>query len=319
MTFTSQTLLVVAALAVAAPGIGQASCGANFCALNLTRGAHTDTAEPGTRFDLRFEYIDQAQPRVGRDKVSAGALSRHHDEIRTINRNVVAGFDFTLGPDWALSLQLPFVARDHGHIHNHHGARIPQSWDVDGLGDARLLTRRSLSRRDNTSWNMLAGVKLPTGDYDQANSAGEVAERTLQPGSGTTDAVVGLHYETTASWRGTAARRFVGVQTQMPLRERDHYRPGAQYSIDLGVDYALSQDWKGLLQLNAQIKGRDRGAEAEPTDSGGSFVWLSPGLSYSVSSGHQLYGFVQLPLYQRVNGIQLTADYALIVGLSASF
>ena len=33
----------------------------------------------------------------------------------------------------------------------------------------------------------------------------------------------------------------------------------------------------------------------------------------------QAYGFVQLPLYQYVNGVQLTADWALAAGLSVRF
>jgi len=33
----------------------------------------------------------------------------------------------------------------------------------------------------------------------------------------------------------------------------------------------------------------------------------------------QLYGFVQLPLYQYVNGVQLTADWAVAAGISARF
>jgi hypothetical protein len=31
------------------------------------------------------------------------------------------------------------------------------------------------------------------------------------------------------------------------------------------------------------------------------------------------YGFVQLPLYQYVNGVQLTADWAVAAGLSWRF
>lgn len=30
----------------------------------------------------------------------------------------------------------------------------------------------------------------------------------------------------------------------------------------------------------------------------------------------RLYGFVQLPIYQRVNGTQLTADWAAVAGIS---
>jgi hypothetical protein len=73
------------------------------------------------------------------------------------------------------------------------------------------------------------------------------------------------------------------------------------------------------VQLNAQIKERDRGGEAEAEDSGGSFLWLSPGLSYALGRAAKLYGFVQLPLYQRVNGIQLTAGWTAAAGASWRF
>lgn len=302
---------IVALLLFGAPA-AYASCAANFCAVNLT---HTTPDSAGTHLDLRFEYIDQDQPRAGRERVNVGAVPSHHDEVRTINRNLIATLDMNLNPDWALSLQAPLVARNHDHIHHHHGAQLADAWDIDALGDARLLVRRRLSQPPGTGLSAVAGMKLPTGDYDEANAEGQEAERTLQPGSGTTDAILGLHYETT----NARMRRFAAMQAQWPLREREHYRPGAQYNIDLGLDYALSPSWKGLLQLNTQIKDNDRGTEAEPADTGGSFVWLSPGLSYAVGHTRQIYGYVQLPLYQRVNGIQLTADYALIVGLNTRF
>jgi len=77
--------------------------------------------------------------------------------------------------------------------------------------------------------------------------------------------------------------------------------------------------WYGMLLLNGQIKDRDRGPEAEPEDSGGSFVWLSPGLSYAATRRARAYGFVQLPIYQRVNGVQLTASWAASFGITTSF
>src|SRR5690349_16132531 len=59
------------------PGYAQAGCGSTFCALNTqweTQGAWN---EPGTRLDLRLEYIDQDQPRHGSDKVSLGEIPGH--------------------------------------------------------------------------------------------------------------------------------------------------------------------------------------------------------------------------------------------------
>jgi hypothetical protein len=74
-----------------------------------------------------------------------------------------------------------------------------------------------------------------------------------------------------------------------------------------------------LLQLNALHKARDSGAEAEPDDSGSRTVAFSPGVTYALTPTVSLYAFVQIPVYQRVNGVQLTADRSYAVGVSAQF
>jgi hypothetical protein len=66
-------------------------------------------------------------------------------------------------------------------------------------------------------------------------------------------------------------------------------------------------------------KRRDEGAQAEPDDSGGRFVFLSPGASYKMGESFLLYAYYQVPLYQYVNGVQLTANKAVVVGVSARF
>ena len=74
-----------------------------------------------------------------------------------------------------------------------------------------------------------------------------------------------------------------------------------------------------MLQANLVVRGRDRGGEAETDDSGGTALWLSPGLGYSLGKQAQIYAFVQLPLYQYVNGVQLVADAAYVLGASLRF
>lgn len=46
---------------------------------------------------------------------------------------------------------------------------------------------------------------------------------------------------------------------------------------------------------------------------------ISPGITYSLTPAVQLYAFVQVPVYQRVNGVQLVADRSYAVGVSAQF
>lgn len=305
----------VMALALAQPSIGHASCGAAFCAVNSNWDIQGAWTEPGVRLDLRYEYVDQNQPRSGSDKVSVGQIPLHHDEIKTVNRNLVATLDYTLDRTWGLSVQLPVTDRTHAHVHNHHGAQIYDAWDLAGLGDMRLLGRyRSLL--DGGAWGLTAGFKLPTGDIDKTNSAGKLAERTLQLGSGTTDLLAGVYLNRQVLIGTRPAAWFVQTQAQLPLAERADFQPGNQLFVDAGVSYPVTDRLSGLLQLNAHIKGRDSGGEAEPEDSGGRFVSLSPGLGYALTRQLRIYGFVQVPVYQHVNGVQLTADRSLVVGIN---
>ena len=98
------------------------------------------------------------------------------------------------------------------------------------------------------------------------------------------------------------------------MNSHDDYRPGYQVRLNGGATYPVTPAVTGLLQLSALFKGRDRGAEAEPEDSGSAQLFLSPGVNLSLAYNVWLYAFVQVPLYQNVNGTQLTADVSEKVG-----
>jgi len=68
------------------------------------------------------------------------------------------------------------------------------------------------------------------------------------------------------------------------------------------------------------VDARDgAGANAEPEESGGSSLFFSPGLSYTIWPQLQLYAFAQLPLYRYVNGTQLAVNWAAVSGLTFRF
>lgn len=299
-----------------------ASCGAAFCLVNTewaSQGGFTDT---GVRLDLRYEAIDLDRLRNGTDRIGVGQVRRHHDEVETRNRNVVAALDWNFAPDWGVALSLPYVDRYHLHIHNHRGEQVPQTWDFRELGDARVQARyvNTMVSDDATrmrSWGFTFGGKLPTGKHDVKNGEGEEAERTLQPGTGTTDALLGVFLhgaapQTPWSW-------FTRASAVLPMNSRAGYRPGRQLLVDAGVRYAATTSLGAMLQVNASFKGRDGGANAEPDDSGQRQVFVSPGVSWNLARDAQLYAFVQLPVYQAVNGVQLIADWSALAGVSFRF
>jgi hypothetical protein len=316
--------IAVAAALIVAPACdnASASCGAAFCMVNTNWNIQGFAPEPGLRLDLRFEYIDQDQPRAGSGKVGVGQIPKHHDEVRTINRNYLATLDYTFNADWGVAVTVPYVNRTHDHIHNHRGAPLPEHWDFRELGDVSVLGRRQwMSENPNgptiSFYGVNFGVKAPTGDFDVRNGEGALAERTLQPGTGTTDLLLGGFFSQVLP--AHASSWFAQALLRTPLNSRDDYKPGRRISLDVGYRYEATDRLGLMLQLNALHRSRDKGAQAEPEDTGGKFVFVSPGVSYAFTKGLQGYAFFHKPVYQYVNGVQLTADWSAVAGVTLKF
>jgi len=58
---------------------------------------------------------------------------------------------------------------------------------------------------------------------------------------------------------------------------------------------------------------------ADVANSGATLVHLSPGLSVRLGRNLDLYGFFQVPVYQRVNGMQLEPRYIASMGMHCAF
>jgi hypothetical protein len=313
------------ALALSAEG-ALASCGSAFCVLNTSWATQGVGHEAGTsRFDLHFEFVDQKNLHSGTKKISAQDDTEEILEQRTINRNWIATYDYAFNNNWAISASLPVVSRSHSHVVDPNGldpvdtGPTPESWNFNKVGDAKLLGYYRFDNEKNplVGYGLTFGLKLPTGSYKVANADGAVAERMLQPGTGSTDAVVGGYYsapgfEPDASW-------FAQLLYQAPVSTKDEYKPGSQFQVNVGYRHPFAGDWQALLQLNGMIRGRDSGANAEPDVSGSRTLFVSPGLAYSITHDVQLYSFVQLPLYRFYNGVQLAVDWSVVAGVTMRF
>ena len=314
---TSLTLLA-AAVAVLVPPAALASCGASFCAVNSNWTAESALAESKNAFDVRYEYINQDQPMAGSRKIVAGQVPSHHDEVSTRNRNVLLNYSHNFGNRFGVTVSAAAGQREHFHIHNHDGAKINASWKFTDLNDVRVIGRYQALSMEHplkpSSAGVTFGVKLPTGKFDVANANGDKAERSLQPGTGTTDLIAGAYFHQKLTER--AVSWFAQAQYQHALNTRDNYKPGEQLGIDLGVRTTLAGALGVLVQLNYVYKGADSGSEGEPQSSGGRFLYASPGVSYALPGNKQLYAFYQVPLLRHVRGVQLTAERAMVIGLS---
>lgn len=306
----------LASIAALLPASSDASCGAESCPLDH---ASRWSEEPFT-FELSYQYLDQDQPRAGTEDTDVGTIPRHHDEVRTLNRITTARAAYRTGP-WSLGASLPFVDRYHAHIHHHGGEEILEEWNYSGLGDLEVVGFRSFegeSRRFFAS----AGLKMPTGDTSVPNEDGDQPEPAARPGTGSWDVMAGLGAEWLFPLASSTYERVVPLRLSVTGKWNGYgtedYRVGPEVQTHLASEYPLSGRISILGQANFRVKGKDDVAESgvEEEDTGGSVLYLSPGARFAIAPGTSIYGLVQLPAYQRVNGIQIVSEANLYVGVT---
>ena len=112
---------------------------------------------------------------------------------------------------------------------------------------------------------------------------------------------------------------FSQLVAQLPMASREGYIPGNSLTANLALRYQRFQRVIPQLQFNARFQAHDHGIYASPADSGGTMVYLSPGVTFNITKNVSSYVFFQLPIYQYLNGYQLAPFYTLSVGTRIMF
>ena len=288
-----------------------ASCG---CSLSTDWQGQGITSSQGLHLDLRYDLVNQNQMRSGTG--TAATSSATEQELYTRNHYTTVGIDYNWSETWGIQLQLPVIDREHA-TNGADGSTWSAS-HTQSLGDIKVVMR--YASLENDILGLQFGLKLPTGSFTQTFSEGDAAgtqlDRGLQPGSGSTDAILGVYKSGSLSQNWDY---FSQAMVQLPLNSRDDYKPGNALNLNLGFRYMGLESVMPQVQLNARVSAKDTGSQATPDDSGGQTLYLSPGLSVPVSNKLKLYGFVQLPVYQNLNGYQLAPKYTASVGMQLAF
>lgn len=271
--------------------------------------------------DLRYDHINQNQLRHGSGTASnadiATALANGsvaETEQATANRYYTLGVDYSPNRIWGFNLQVPYIDRNHSTL----GAGDSENTysHTQSMGDIKFIARYQGFSQDGDIGIQL-GLKLPTGKHDYNFSSGPQAgtslDRSLQPGSGSTDLILGVyHYGTlNRNWDWFAQGIF-----QTAIKTLNGYRSGNALNLNTGVRYMAFDNIVPQLQINAQTRQRDTGASADPANTGGKLVYLSPGITVTLNKSTKIYSFIQVPVYQYVEGLQLAPRWNASVGLN---
>jgi hypothetical protein len=306
-------------LAAIVPDIAQAcsSCG---CTLNADWATQGLAAGKGWRFDFRYDYFNQTELRSGTDSVDRSTIELPNErEVQqtTVNRNATFGLEYSPNANWGVGVQLPYFDRYHTTI-GEDETELSSSRS-NGIGDLRVIARYAGMTDDHTT-GLQFGVKLPTGRTDDTFRdgplQGEIIDRGLQMGTGSTDILLGAYHFGAIS---QDFDYFAQGLFQIPVTSRDDFKPGAGLNVSIGTRYVANPTFVPQLQVNIRTEKRESGANADIPNSGATLAYLSPGLTWNISRRFAAFAFVQAPIYQRVNGLQIEPRYSVSAGLHYIF
>jgi len=186
-----------------------------------------------------------------------------------------------------------------------------------GIGDVQLFAKYLLYQRDrrNETFRIAskAGVKLPTGDDEGLPALG----------TGSTDYFV----TTVAAWmRGRIGIYGEGIYRINTSNENVDFGDAVSYNVAFGYrllpaiyEIYPSPQLNVYLELNGTTTGRSarRGDTIQNSgqNSGGTLVFLSPGIQYVGGRRWLIEGSFQYPIVNDPNGTQLATSWTSSFGL----
>jgi len=210
-----------------------------------------------------------------------------------------------------------------------------------GMADTMLMTKYLLWADDvlipSSQVSLFAGLSLPTGSITKRNSEHPLAMRKrellpygMQLGTGTYDPTLGLLYQGSSSpvWWGLN-----GMYTARLHNNSEGYRHGNrgkvdaylmyQPRVDTVLEFQLNGQWDGHLkgQANEALSGASghavQGNAASPfmtplwdtRNYGGTQLFATTGVQWQPMPFNIINLQVSLPLYRRLNGVQMETDW----------
>jgi hypothetical protein len=305
----------LAALLACAAGLSILSfCQALACAcgcgvFDVGTSSLFPTGSGGQAF-FEYDFMDQNQNRSGPS--SAPASDNSDKEIRT--NFFTVGAQYMFNHEWGVMVEAPYWTRT---FKTDDGTGAIDAFNGSAVGDIRLKGMYTGFSHD-MSTGITFGVKLPTGDYGNANF-----DRDTQIGTGSTDILIG-GFHRGALTPDNAFSYFVQAQWDQPVASQGGYTPGNELDAAVGAHYNGFTTDSGkiritpVVQLLVSQRARDNGVNADPADSGYTRAIVSPGVEFGMGDW-SVYADVEVPVYQYYNGDQLAGPEAVKIIVSRNF
>lgn len=195
------------------------------------------------------------------------------------------------------------------------------TFDPDGWTDLWLTAKYRAYRGPLGQIALFGGLKFPVGEARVFNSDGERVEPAATAGSGAWDGMIGAAY--TQSLAPSVA---LDASAQYTIRGQKHdYRLGNRFDAGVALGWRIvgaagaypQVSLHGEANVRSIAKAKFFGEDDEHT--GGTVLFLSPGVRVRFCENSALTVGVQIPVVQDLNGDQVETDFRLSSSFTVSF
>ncbi len=281
------------------------------------QSAFSAQTQEKNHFSLGFlyEYVDwkHADPQKAHLLHEDGrhAHSRRSDSVY----NTIIGYGVT--DKLTLTLQFPYITRETRQVESEDF--VGQSERSSGQGDAIAFGKyRFYDKLFGVT--AILGVKVPTGRTSETDKQGARFEPEEQPGTGATDFLFGLAIDKNfgrLTVNGSILYQLKGSGTQ-------DYEFGDIVRTNLLGAYTIKDRGKYpgvqlLAGVNAQFVEKDHVDSDRISDSGGTTVFFSPGISSQLTDRLSSSAAIMLPILQNLGRDHQEVDSNILFSIGYSF
>jgi hypothetical protein len=195
------------------------------------------------------------------------------------------------------------------------------TFDPDGFTDLWLTGKYRVYQGPAGQFALIAGVKAPVGESHVTNSLSEQVEPSATAGTGAWDGMVGVAYSVPLS----PALNFDASAIYTLRGERYDYRLGNRIDLGASIGWRVCGDAQTFPQVSLVAEttfrhvARSEAFGIEGVNTGGTVLFVSPGVKVAFSPRIAANLGVQLPIVQHQNGHQVETQFRLITAINIAF
>lgn len=267
------------------------------------------------------------------------------EDVHSVNSlfNYQINLAYGITDNLTIGAGIPYVQRNDIRVaHNDMGmGEVEAAGDSSGIGDVRLFGQFRFLHDTLQDVAVLVGVKTPTGATSEREAGGDLFETDHQPGSGSWDPFLGAAYNRAFGRTGLSANvlyTFTGKGSQqtelgnifdynLAISYRlftimeAHHHPHGQEHVHEHHEHnnAIVQYIDAALELNGDVRDRNKISGKDEDNTGGHTVYLSPGFRIGLGRSISIYSSIGIPVVNDFNGVQSEPEYRVIGGMSLVF